>query len=71
MFFLNKRSNFEKKPHELSYRSNNLFIEESVTKALFFPVLMIKKTHFCYLLHGEKYIVNRNILISADNVFAI
>ena len=22
MFFLNKRSNFEKKPHELSYRSN-------------------------------------------------
>ena len=25
MFFLNKRSNFEKKPHELSYRSNNFF----------------------------------------------
>ena len=22
MFFLNKRSNFEKKPHELSYGSN-------------------------------------------------
>ena len=22
MFFLNKRSNFEEKPHELSYRSN-------------------------------------------------
>ena len=25
MFFLNKRSNFEKKPHELSYRSNSNF----------------------------------------------
>ena len=24
MFFLKKRSNFEKKPHELSYRSNTL-----------------------------------------------
>ena len=23
MFFLNKRSNFENKPHELSYNSNN------------------------------------------------
>ena len=25
MFFLKKRSNFEKKRHELSYRSNNIY----------------------------------------------
>ena len=26
MFFLNRRSNFEKKPHELSYRSNRIYV---------------------------------------------
>ena len=42
MFFLNKHSNFEKKPHELSYRSNNtIFIYKSATeivKSQFAPV---------------------------------
>ena len=39
MFFLNKRSNFEKKPQELSYRSNNslhfsLFSEKQLNKGV-------------------------------------
>ena len=32
MFFLNKRSNFEKKPHELSYRSNIILKTEVKNK---------------------------------------
>ena len=30
MFFLNKRSNFEKKPHELSYRSNICIVSKHI-----------------------------------------
>ena len=36
MFFLNKRSNFEKKTHELSYRSNNF-----IDKFYFYPTFFL------------------------------
>ena len=45
MFFLNKRSNFEQKPHELSYRSNKLLY----LKILFFKLETVEIQRIFFL----------------------